>query len=95
MNKEETIQNSCGADHRQKANYTKGTRQLGLSACSGGSSQHGRTAPSWLILGDVRRKLFKALEIEGVADRIDNLVTGTSLTPKTWPSCDRVGNQHN
>lgn len=60
-----------------------------------GAPQHGRTAPSWLILGDVTRKLLKALEIEGVADRIDNFVTGTSLTPKTWPSCDRVGNQHN
>lgn len=89
------IQNSCGADHRQKANDTKGTRQLGLSACSGGSSQHGRKAPSWLIQGDVTRKLLKAFKIEGVADRIDNLVTGTSLIPKTWPPCDIAGNQQN
>lgn len=79
VNKQEMIQNSCGADNRQKANCTKGTRQLGFSACSGGSSQHGRRAPLWLVLGAVTRKLLKALKLEGAADQIDKLVTGTYL----------------
>lgn len=61
----------------KKANYTNGTRQLGLSACSGGSSQDWRTAPPWLILGDVARKLLTVLKLEGIADQIDKLMTGT------------------
>lgn len=81
------IQNSCAEDERQKANYTKGMRQLGLSACFGGSSQHWRTAPPWLILGGVMRKLLKTLKLEGAADQIHKLLTWTNITyPKDLAS---------
>lgn len=90
------IQNSCGADKRQKSRLHKGNGTLGTVCLLWGLLSALKNSPSNLILGDVTRKLLKALKLEGVADQIDKLMTGTYLSypQRLGLHCDIAGNQH-